>query len=145
MKKPLNAVLILSLGLLAACSPKAQEAAPRTPAPTAVSVSAETPEAPPPPSTTAGAPEAPPVAGDPAPSAPANPTPAEDRIVDDLQAALQAYYLANANAPDRFSAPKTLDELVKKGLIKKIPTAPPGKKIVYHPENWQVTIENAGP
>jgi hypothetical protein len=144
-------VAILSVVCLVACSKKepAPDANARPAAPAAVSVSAEgTPDAPPPPS--AGAPPAPgadtaPPPGDPGPSTATNPSPADDRIVDDLQAALQAYYLANVGSSDRFTAPKTLDELVKKGFIKKIPAAPAGKKIVYRPENWQVTVENAGP
>jgi hypothetical protein len=68
---------------------------------------------------------------------------AEDQIVEQLQGALQQYYLANAASPARFTAPKTLEELVSKGFLKKIPAAPPGKRIVYRPENWQVLIERA--
>jgi len=67
----------------------------------------------------------------------------EEQIIESIQAALSAYYLANVNTPNKFKAPPTLDALVKGGQLRQIPNAPPGKKIVYHPESWQVTIENA--
>jgi hypothetical protein len=66
-----------------------------------------------------------------------------EQIVDQLQAALEKYYLANVSKPTRREAPKTLQELVKGGFLRKLPTAPAGKKIVYHPENWLVTVEDA--
>jgi hypothetical protein len=83
-------------------------------------------------------------AGSAAPSVAQEPgalAPNERQIVEDLQAALQAYYLKNVDSPNRFTAPRSLDELVRSGILKRLPNSPPGKKIVYHPENWLVTIE----
>lgn len=70
-------------------------------------------------------------------------SPNESEIVDQLQDALSKYYLANVSSPTRFTAPKTLQELVTKGFLRKLPAAPSGRKIVYHPESWQVVIEAA--
>jgi predicted HTH transcriptional regulator len=67
----------------------------------------------------------------------------EEQIVEQYKEALSQYYLANASSPTRHLAPKTLQELVTKGILKRLPAAPPGKKIVYRPESWEVVIENA--
>src|SRR5262249_43229855 len=91
--------LLVGAGLTACSKKEPAPAGPRPEAPKAVSISAETtPEAPPPPTAPASAIETAPAAGDATPSTSVNPTPTEDRIVDDLQAALQAYYLANVNS-----------------------------------------------
>jgi hypothetical protein len=81
------------------------------------------------------------VASTPETAPPGTLAPSEREIIENLQAALKAYYLKNVNSPDHYAAPRSLDELVRSGILKSLPNPPPGKKFVYHPENWQVTIE----
>ena len=45
-------------------------------------------------------------------------------------------------AEERF--PTSLEELVEKQLLEKIPDAPPGKKFVYHPEDGAVQLVSDG-
>ena len=48
--------------------------------------------------------------------------------------AAQSFFIAN----DR--APKSLEELVSAGLLRKLPTPPEGKKYVYDPETVSLTL-----
>jgi hypothetical protein len=144
--KVLGAICLAGF-LLAGCKPKETPPAEPRSAPKSVSVGADAPTAEPTvPANTAPPPPQNQVATSSEPgTAPANAniTASDEQMAEELQAALQKYYLENVNSPTRFAAPRTLDELVKRGIIKRIPTPSPGKKIVYHPENWLITIENA--
>lgn len=131
-----------------ACSRQKTEAvqeAPRVPSkPVSELLSSPAGQAPPAVPAPTEAPAAPVSSPSPTAAEPASPgivAPNERQIIEDLQAALQAYYLKNVNSPNHLIAPRTLDELVKSGILKSLPNPPAGKRIVYHPENWLVTIE----
>lgn len=59
--------------------------------------------------------------------------PSKDALEVVTQAA-QSFFIAN----DR--APKSLDELVNSGYLKKLPAPPPGKKYVYTPEDAKLSL-----
>ena len=141
MKRFTITVLFLAGVILAGCSRARQEPQPEAvklaPAPKPASVQASANALAPPPSPASASGQG----ADPV-SAHAL-TASEEQIVEELQAALEKYYLANVGSATRFSAPRRLDELVQRGVLRKLPAPPPGRKIVYHPETWQVTIERA--
>ncbi len=119
--------------------PAAQPAAPAQ----SVSSLIDAGPTPPPAPVAAPAPEVPAAAAN-SGEAPTAPTAqSEQQIRETISAALQAYYLANVGSANKFQAPPTLDALVKGGQLRQIPSAPPGKKLVYHPDRWEVTIEDA--
>jgi len=65
-----------------------------------------------------------------------------DQIVAQITGALQQCNVDRMGTPQGNIAPKTLQELVKLGYLRKVPVPPPGKKIVYVPDNWEVRVED---
>jgi hypothetical protein len=67
-----------------------------------------------------------------APAAPPNP----EVDLKALNEAVRAHVMGQLKDPD------TLDDLVKTGFIKRLPSAPPGKKYVLSPDKKSVLLVN---
>ena len=67
-----------------------------------------------------------------APAAPPNP----EVDLKALNEAVRAHVMGQLKDPD------TLDDLVKTGFIKRLPSAPPGKKYVLSPDKKSVLLMN---
>jgi hypothetical protein len=76
--------------------------------------------------------------GTPPPTVPAVAAPdledAREMTIDEMTAALEAWFTS------RGSAPANLQELVKAGFIKKMPTPPPGKEFAIDAKNLKVVL-----
>jgi len=75
-----------------------------------------------------------PIEGASAPGATAE-VPSKDAL-ETVTRALQSFYVAH----DR--APKSLDELLASGFLRKLPAPPAGKKYVYKPEIANIALED---
>ncbi|HEY1171628.1 MAG TPA: hypothetical protein VGH19_09680 [Verrucomicrobiae bacterium] len=92
-------------------------------------ISTPTPVAPPPPgAASVGTP-----VGQATPEAPEMTVPSKDAL-EVVTMATQSFFIAN----DR--APKSLDELVSSGYLKRLPVPPVGKKYVYDAENAKLSL-----
>lgn len=70
----------------------------------------------------------------PTPTAVADPADAREMTIDEMTAALEAWFTS------RGSAPKNLEEMVKAGFIKKLPTPPAGKEFAIDAKNLKVVL-----
>ena len=116
------------LSILALCLTGCKKSAPPEPAAAASqSTAPATPvaDAAPPP------PPAPPVPGGAAPTASAD---GDEPGLAEVNRALSAYLMGQLKAPDK------LEDLVKAGLIKRLPTPPPGKRYVLNGNKTTVVL-----
>jgi hypothetical protein len=125
-------LLLLSFVLGSLCLAGCVKSKPAPPAFTPADPPAPAPsmEAPAPPT------DAPPAPSLAAPPSPDSPEPKEEPSITALNEAVNAYIMGELKEP------KSLEDLVKAGVIKRLPTPPPGKKFALNANRTQVILVN---